>query len=220
MKRWLVIAVLLLAGVVRAQVTTLPDAGELLWRSKDRQGLTSGCVLTFSFADHRFHCAEPRLVSIYRDAATFNVAVTNGAVLSSPGDGRPQVLTFPSNATAVAYADWIMPSVDLTGHSILLSWTTTELSAGTVQWRLDWCVFEMGQAPCAPSGEHVLLLPSLSNGVDLRHDATVNPWPWVTAWAPNAHVVLSVTRAGYDPGQDDTLNGDALLQGLRLEYVQ
>lgn len=215
--RRLILAALCLAVAARAHGQPLPgspEIGQLFARSPhDLAAIAAnpGCALTFNREQHTFGCVDVRLISISRAADGFNLATGNPPTLSC---GVPCVLLFPDTGDTTASLDWIMPSEPLVGSSLLLTWRAAAAD-GTAVWDMDSCTYQAGQAPCTP-GIDTLQVVSSDAGIGLRTDAVVNPFS--PSWAPNAHVVLNVTRRKTNPA--DTLVGNALVEGLRLELSQ
>ena len=218
MRHWPALVLLLAAVPAFGQQSQIPDAGPWIHKT-GRQHLTDQCAIGLRFSDKQLVCVPTPLLSISRDATTFNVSVTDGPVLSCPSDGRPCLLTYDYASTTVAYADWIMPSEAMAGKSLLLSWTSAATTGGAV-WTLDYCSYVVGEPACTPTGAMVRSVSSPVNIVaEARNDAIFSPWPWPTTWAPDVHVVLSIRRDGYAPATGDTMQADAFLSTLRLEFT-
>lgn len=209
MKR-LACLLLLIPTLAMGQVTTIPSVGQLIARSPDAAGLTTGCALTFDKQAKLLRCLDPRLVSLSFPPTSFGLGTGNAPSLTV---ADPPYLTFTDSGDQVASLDWIMPSEALDGSSLLVSWEASA-SSGTVVWEVDWCAYGNGQAPCAPSGAHLNVIPTATMGSNLRTDSILNPFD--PSWEPSTRVVVHVTRAS----SGNTLSGDVKLTGFRVELTQ
>lgn len=194
-----------------AQVNQVPAAGKWIRATEPQLGFDCPMVLDHS---SRLQCAT-QVLSVSRVAGEFSLAST--ATLSCAT--AQCFLTFPAVSSATAYADWIMPSAAVTVESILLSWDTA-VAAGTTRWYADWCAYGLGQQPCSPDGSNLATFASSTGGSGARTDLAISPWPWSRTWGVDQHVVLSIRRDGYSPTSGDTVNGDVLLESLRIEMTR
>lgn len=195
----------------RAQQSQLPDAGE--WIKKTEPGVSYDCPMMLN-PSKNVVCYDG-LISVSRSAGEFSLAST--ATLSCAT--AQCYLTFPVGSSATAYADWIMPSRAVTVLGLVLSWHSAA-TAGTVQWYIDWCQYYAGEAPCTPSGANRKPLPSSLTASGVRVDLKPSAWPWTNSWGSGAHVVWEIQREGYAPSSGDTVNGDVLLEGMRIEMTR
>lgn len=211
---WLFLLLCALASPAASQpLPQWPDSGDQLLRSRSLPFLTEDpCILSFSRGNRRFFCSGARLVSISRSAEMFNLGPGPAPTLSCTVE--PCVLLFPSSGDTTAGMDWIMPSAALTGTSLLLTWQAP--SAGVqVVWEFDYCTYRAGDPPCVPAiGMHLVV--SAAPAANVRTDVLIDPF--TPPWNPSDHVVFRVIRRKSD-GQD-TLIGNAAMDGLRLELAQ
>lgn len=209
MKRLMALLILMPVMAV-AQVSNMPDIGQLIARSRDAAGLYTGCSLTWDRQAKLLRCLDPRLISLSFPPTSFGLGTGNAPSLTI---GDPPYLTFTDSGNQTATLDWIMPSEALDGSSVLLAWEATA-GSGTVVWKVDWCAYGVGQTPCAPSGAHVSTVATATMGANRATHSTVNPFD--PSWEPSQRVVLHITRSS----TGNSLSGDVKLTGVRVELTQ
>ena len=136
---------------------------------------------------------------------------------------KPCNLDYDPDQDQVAIFDFILPSAyPLTVETLQLSWHSpvTFGSPGDVVWDINWCLYNVGDAPCDPTlGGHSVTKTSRAATPGIRVDVSWSADELdASTWVPNAHVVMAITRTA--AAVADTLPLPVGLENIQIEFLR